>query len=529
MRFKNIIFTIVLLSAFAAGAFADIIEMTDGRTIEGKVILKNAEIVRVKTRYGTIDLAADTVKSITPKKTIDEIFDDKKAASKTADDFATLAKWCSENGFKKETREMYQKAVALDPKHEAANRALGNVKDGDDWVTPEEKQKRAADREKAAKEAEGLVLYEGKWVTKVEKDYLERGYVKFNDQWMPFEQAQRAKGLVKSNGEWVAIDEAIYRERSDSLAKTVGAPAWKLVITKHYAVSGSIEESLIKNIAVGAEAAHAYIDGIYGGDGGGGAVDANVPAAPWTEPARPGTSRLEIILVTNKNEYIKTLDAAIEESWELKERQLADHLRNEQIFGVTSPCGRVVCIAEPGTSFEGAVYHQLGHVLARRHAFEMSILPPWLTEAIACLSEYGATGGNTVFCSSEIPKDSGTVINGRKRIERPAIVGKYNWKEDIKSGVAAGKTRPFVELINKRLGELEIVEIEKGMGILEFLHARDPKSVDKLQRRLWRLYGREEISRNAKSHHDDALGLAAKFDTSSVEIEFKRWLPSLGK
>lgn len=529
MNVKFTIFGFIFFAAFAAAGFCDIIETNDGRKIEGKVIFKDSTVVRVKTRYGTLDLAAADIKNIIPKKTIDDELEEKVAAAKTADDFVAIAKWCLEKTLKTEAKQMYQKAVALDPKNSPANTALGRVPDGDEWVSPEEKKRRDAEREKLANESKGLVLHEGDWITKEEKDYLERGFVKVGENWIPFEEAQRAKGLMLWKGEWISANEAPYRKRSEDLSRALQSGSWKLIFSPHFAVSGSVDEKLLKEIIVGAEKAHEYLDHLYGGDGSGAVAEADVPRAPWTIVKNPVAPRAEIVILAHQAEYLQTVDLAVAESWELQESGYVQALKKMLLFGVTEPCGRVVGLAEGSRISIGAICHQVGHVLARRHAREMVTLPPWLMEAFACFSEFAATGVNTVFCTSALPPKEGTSAEAGRKEPRPFVFVKSDWKEELKSAVAAGKPKPFIEIIQKRLGELEIIDIEKGMGILEFLRSREPGAVDRLQRRLSKLYGREEISKNAKAHHDDALTAAAKLTIATVDAELKKWLLGAGK
>ncbi|MBI5778944.1 MAG: FHA domain-containing protein [Planctomycetes bacterium] len=53
----------------------------------------------------------------------------------------------------------------------------------------------------------GFAEYQGQLVTAEDKSYLEKGYVKYNDRWMPYDDMMTAKGLVKFQGKWVTPDE----------------------------------------------------------------------------------------------------------------------------------------------------------------------------------------------------------------------------------------------------------------------------------------------------------------------------------
>ena len=53
----------------------------------------------------------------------------------------------------------------------------------------------------------GFVIYQRQWVTPQDKYYLERGYIKYNSVWMPYEQMMQLKGLVKFQERWVTAKE----------------------------------------------------------------------------------------------------------------------------------------------------------------------------------------------------------------------------------------------------------------------------------------------------------------------------------
>ena len=54
---------------------------------------------------------------------------------------------------------------------------------------------------------DGFSEYQGQLVTAEDKSYLEKGYVKYKDKWMPYDDMMTAKGFVKFQGKWVTPEE----------------------------------------------------------------------------------------------------------------------------------------------------------------------------------------------------------------------------------------------------------------------------------------------------------------------------------
>ena len=102
-----------------------------------------------------------------------------------ADDFTAAGNYASEQKLKQLATKAWKRAVELDPAHEAANKALGNVLYKGTWMSPEERDKRQAADEEAEMLAKGLVRWKEQWVTPAEKEKLEKGLILRDGQWLP--------------------------------------------------------------------------------------------------------------------------------------------------------------------------------------------------------------------------------------------------------------------------------------------------------------------------------------------------------
>ncbi|MFH1230223.1 MAG: DUF1570 domain-containing protein [Planctomycetota bacterium] len=62
----------------------------------------------------------------------------------------------------------------------------------------------------------GFCEYEKKIITVEEKSYLEKGYVKYEGEWMPYEDMMTAKGFVNYQDKWITVDEKAKQEFNES-------------------------------------------------------------------------------------------------------------------------------------------------------------------------------------------------------------------------------------------------------------------------------------------------------------------------
>jgi hypothetical protein len=142
---------------------ADLIELTDGRVLEGKVVEKDDE-VRVEFDTGAVTFPRSLVARIEKKKLPREEFIEREAALDLKDiaGWEGLARFCKEKKLKAELQRVLARIIEIDPGNEFARTELGHVKVGDTWLTPEEYFTSL-----------GYVQYDGKWMTREERDLLE--------------------------------------------------------------------------------------------------------------------------------------------------------------------------------------------------------------------------------------------------------------------------------------------------------------------------------------------------------------------
>lgn len=155
----------------------------------------------------------------------------RKAAGDDVEKLWQLYAWCKDKKLEKEGKSTLRRIVKLDPTHQEANEALGNVLYDGKWFPSQRKvdEYKKEQDDKKAKEL-GLVNYKGqfvpaadlpflekglvkdeagKWVDGEEQKKLKEGWVKQDLEWIPpAEKAELEKGMWKCGDQWLGIEEA---------------------------------------------------------------------------------------------------------------------------------------------------------------------------------------------------------------------------------------------------------------------------------------------------------------------------------
>lgn len=152
--------TAALLLLTLAAAPADEVELTSGTVVEGKV-QDLGDSIRVVRSNGSATYPKSMVRKITPKKTVEEIYEERAQELKEADldGHLQLARWCVGQKLTRESVLEFKKVLALDPEHGEARAAAGFQKVGGKWLSEDD-----------ANAAKGLVKHKGKWTTPEQRD-----------------------------------------------------------------------------------------------------------------------------------------------------------------------------------------------------------------------------------------------------------------------------------------------------------------------------------------------------------------------
>ncbi len=156
-RFSGLFAAAALMLFPAELASAATVTLTDGRSWEGTIVRETKDAVVVKTAGGEVSIDRASIRDIDRAPTKREQYDAKLASldAKDADQQYLLGLWCRRNGLSREADYHLNYACALEPDHEGARRALGQMKYQGKWMS-----------ELDAKQAMGLRFVDGRWMTK---------------------------------------------------------------------------------------------------------------------------------------------------------------------------------------------------------------------------------------------------------------------------------------------------------------------------------------------------------------------------
>ncbi len=145
MRSKHtcIILTTIFLCFIPAVVLADIVYLNTGGKVEGKIIERTLDSVKVKTVKGVVDVPADDIDRIEECESVFDIYEKKLKELPEGDAQARfeLGLWCKKKGLAEEAEKHFKEVVELSPDHEKARAELGYVKTARGWEIPPEPEK----------------------------------------------------------------------------------------------------------------------------------------------------------------------------------------------------------------------------------------------------------------------------------------------------------------------------------------------------------------------------------------------------
>lgn len=156
MRF--LLLAAALLLVLPSTALADILELKDGRLIEGMVVEDGKELV-VLSRFGPSSFKANEVAKRIRAKPVDQQIREHLAKLSKDDtkNHALLAQWLKKIGREGEAISLAEAVLKQDPESQVAHTVLDHVRFKGRWMTEDAKQK-----------AKGLERHGDKWYTPAE-------------------------------------------------------------------------------------------------------------------------------------------------------------------------------------------------------------------------------------------------------------------------------------------------------------------------------------------------------------------------
>ncbi|MEM7311212.1 MAG: hypothetical protein AAF682_31380 [Planctomycetota bacterium] len=515
-RLPRLVLPLLAALLLAAPAAADYLLLDDGRRIEGKILSETSKQVEIKTSFGTFTFPKDEIVEIKREKTRDEVYDEKLAACKTAEDFYQLGLWCEENKLRKRAEKIYKRAIKVDADHAGARAKLGFVSYKGEWMTPAERDVRQQADFEAEMLAKGLVQHEGSWVTPDEKEKLEQGLVLYDGRWIPKADAMRREGLVEHNGEWIEAKTAFGLQAAEGFA--IGATARiDHVFGDQTTVVGVLPLAEMEEIAAGLDKARAWFDQTW-----------DVKSGLKLFGGRP--AEFYVFSHEASSEYVRSVDWTkerskyIPEGWDTAVRKNYGFTWLEPI-----PISSARQANRGVEDLAGHCYHHMGHLMAGRLGYDGRLLPPWYEEAVAGLTELAVHDTNLVFCRSSLAGtfEGSQSDTGRDDVE-DAKMRSSEWRVALKRTLERGQARQFDKLAQLEFSQLELLDIAQSMAILEWLQSLGPDALARFHKVLkdGAPPAPSRVIRTGIDRHtlyNKAFQAAAGMDFRRADSEWRRW------
>ena len=165
---KNTLLPILLLALLAGAPSApraDVVYLTSGGKLEGRIVEQTESSIEVDIGAGSLTFPMSSVERIEEGRSQLDDYDERVQglADNDRDGWLELAQWASSVGLGTQSLRAYEHVLTLDPRNPEANRALGRVEVDGRWMTEDE-----------AYRARGYVMFEGQWMTPAEQESILR-------------------------------------------------------------------------------------------------------------------------------------------------------------------------------------------------------------------------------------------------------------------------------------------------------------------------------------------------------------------
>ena len=483
----------------AGAARADLVTTKDGKTFEGKVTVADADHVVIETTFeGTKEVLRSAVKSVdttTPPLRSQLAYRLEHAAGDAAA-LTALVDWAKSMGFSKEIDDVWKALVAADPKNTKAHKALGHVKVGEVWMTPEEKA--AADKaaEEAALRAKGLVPYDGRWVTPEEKAALEKGLKKDGDDWVTEDEWHRRRGETKVGRDWVRVGEKEGKAHAEAIATALSV-SLEYLWGPHVDVVHELKPEEGKAVLDGAEKAITAFRSLLKPGEKDGLEGWRIEIGCFQKP--PTYARY-VARFADENGVAKMKGF---EGWARQAGRMPSFWWSDPVAAVGTSLSR-----DPVKTVVSTVCHDLVLVLLSRYKFNYRFSSLWLQEGIAYQAEMASIGYSTTY----------TVGRGKSAasgLDLSAWQQSGKWKESLKTQVAAGQDSPLSRLTSAKAGELTLVDLVKCWSVVDWLVRLDPKKFKTFL---------DATKDNRDAPEVDALKAAYGFDWTGADTKWKAFV-----
>ncbi len=187
-----------LFLALHLGAFADVLHMKNGTTMEGRALSEEGDEFTFKLNSGgQIQVKRADIEWIEWSSAENAKAEfDKRRKPGTVAGLLEAAAWAKFHGMRDQAEDAFLAVLKIEPQNATANEGLGRRKFADKWVSEDEYMKLT-----------GHVKAGNRWVTADEKKKMDEGWEWVNGKLTSPDDIKRSKGLVEVDGKWVTKKE----------------------------------------------------------------------------------------------------------------------------------------------------------------------------------------------------------------------------------------------------------------------------------------------------------------------------------
>jgi hypothetical protein len=446
---------VTLAAGKAPDADAHVVTTKDGKTYEGKVVEDGPERVVVETTFdGRKEIArADVAKVDTGVPPLRDQLAFRVSQAK-ADPKALLeaADWAKRQKFgKPDLDPIFEAVLQAEPQNARARKALGHVKVGATWMTPEEKAAADAAAEEAAQRAKGLVPHEGRWVTPEEKAALEKGLVKDGAEWVTEEEFHRRRGERLVDGKWVRVGEKEARDRASAWSK-----ATSVTVTALWAPNvdlfHELEPEQAKTVLEAAQKSVEAFRRLVQPEAGDRIADLRLPVVCFVKA--PAYARFaQVFSEENRITSIPGQENFPEQA-----------KRQPSFWNVQPPLSGHYLFPNTVQRLASGVSHNVTPILLtlwKRPQFPSV----WLREGLAYVIEMQAIGRSETYTVGR----GGGVGGG----DPASWVDSAKWKESLLAAVRAQQDVPLPRLAKMSIDQMSYPELVKAWSVVDYLVKTD--------------------------------------------------------
>ena len=168
-------------------AAADVVHLKSGGELTGEIVEETSTHVVISTRFGKQRLERSKIARIVKGDTPEQAIKKRLAALDPADAEGRFALYeeAKKARLRKLAEELLSATLAADDQHKGANEGHGvECSTAASYVTPAERDRLEKEARAEEMRAQGLVEFEGRFVTPEEKSKLEKGLVLRDGEWM---------------------------------------------------------------------------------------------------------------------------------------------------------------------------------------------------------------------------------------------------------------------------------------------------------------------------------------------------------